>query len=83
MEFHSAEMCHKFLVLTVFMSSTRYSLLHSPNDIVDEFHCVAKTFECSEEKTSLITTHVYDNKWVRNLNCLFTAFFYSLIRHNV
>ena len=46
---------------------------HKSNDLENSFDCVEFTIASPEGDRSLVTTEVYDIRWVHNINCLFTA----------
>jgi len=67
---HSPEVCHKFLVLSIYRSST-YGLLHSLNDSKNNLDCIIIYMGNPEGNISLIT--VYIIMLVHNIHGLFTV----------
>jgi len=72
--FNLPEVAIHFVFLQFSDSRPWYLLLHTPNNFENNFECVKTLFSSPVGNRSIITTTVYDKRWVHNIQSMFMHF---------
>jgi hypothetical protein len=66
-KFHSLECVKNFWFLQFTGSRHWYVILHKSNDLENNFDCVEATVASPKRNRSLVTTNLYNVRWVHNI----------------